>query len=176
MRIPQRLALLSSLLLTAGLLLTFVPASPAFAATTSPASTSAVHQVTGNGIAPAASALVQVAPNVKSVGPGGNAILCVNTVDLGLANGNVIAQGEIQCSGPTIIFVSLLLYRNGSLYASSTQTKAGTYYVYRDIVRRCSSSSHNWQVYLTGGVTFPAGYQPQSVAVSVGTANPRLHC
>ncbi len=177
MRIPQRFALLGSLLLAVSLLLIFTPArSLAFAATTQPARASAV-QGGRNAIIPMASSLIHVAPQAKSVGPGGNAILCTGTVTMGLAKGYIVAQAEILCSqNVAVIFNSLLLYRNGGLYGSSTRTQAGVYYVYRDVVKRCSSQYHKWQAYLTGGVTFPAGYEPASVAVDVGTVSVRYHC
>jgi hypothetical protein len=165
------------LVLAASLLLAFTPTvSPAFAATTRPARASVV-QGEGNAIFPVAHSLAHVAPQAKSVGPGGNAIICNGTVTMGLASGYIVAQAEILCSqNVAVIFNSLLLYRNGGLYGSSTQTQSGVYYVYRDVVKRCSSQYHNWQAYLTGGVTFPAGYEPASVAVDVGTASVRYHC
>lgn len=177
MRQHLRFVLLGSILLAASLLLAFMPvASPAFAATTHLTRASAVQNA-GNTIVLTTPFLAHAASQATSVGPAGNAIFCTATVTEGLASGYIVAQAEILCSqNVAVIAVTLLLVRNGALVGASSQVKSGVYYVYRDVVRRCSSQYHNWVATLSGNVTFPAGYVPPSLGVIVSTGSHRYRC
>lgn len=191
MRKSHRLTFVATLLLGVTLLLVFTSTAPqAFAATISPAKALGVQNgvntaifTNGTAVTVTKSFLVHVAPNFGHVAPnfsssgGGNTIVCTATVTEGLASGYFVGQGEITCSEyVAVISNSLLVYRNGGLYGSSSQVKSGVYYIYRDVVKSCSSTKHSWQTYIAGGVTFPAGYLPQSEAVDVGTPSVTYTC
>lgn len=183
MKTSHRFALSTTLLLAVTLLLAFTSTVPqAFAATLSPTRALTVQHgdhttvLTNGTTVTFTKSFLVVAPNV-SASEGGNTIACTATVVEGVASGDFVGQGEIICTeNVAVISLSLLVYRSGSLYGSSSQSQAGVYYVYRDVVKACSSTKHSWQTYISGGVTFPVGYEPGSVAVDVGSAAPTYTC
>jgi hypothetical protein len=166
MRIPKPfLLLLEGLLLAASLLLAFTSAaSPAFAATTPPASLSAI-------------AVTPSPTSLSAVNAVGEVIICNSNIYFSIASGHAYAEGLVLCTEDVEgITITASLFRNGNVADQDGDITLGEKHAGALASHRCTSSYHNWQAYLTGVIQFPDGYIPASASIFLFTPVVREHC
>lgn len=199
MRIPQRFALLGSLLLAVCMLMVLTPT--AFAATAHPAERTtgyvnspvkhiifqittsvATIQPTGHvsGLADHGSSATRhsITPLFQSEGPGENEIDCAASLGLLDESGYIYGDGSVTCDEPVAsIQFTVLVYRNGSLYTWTAGSVPDNFSLYLLTTKKCASTSKaTWSANLVGGVEFPAGFEPGSTALNLGSGDHQANC
>jgi hypothetical protein len=165
MRISKKRFLLGGYLLAAILLLTFtLAASPAFAATTRQAGMPVVATTTSS-------------TGVSAVNAVGEVIVCDSDLAFGIASGHAYAEGLVLCTEDVEeINITASLFRNGNVADQDSDITLGEKHAGAIATRNCTSSSHHWQGYLTGTITFPEGYVPPTASIFLFTPVLSEHC